>query len=182
MPEHNVEIAAIFDEIANLLEIQGDNPFRIRAYRNAARTIGGLSQDIDSLVKKDADLTRLPGIGDDLATKIKEIVTTGNRGLLQRLHRELPPIITELLKIPGIGPKRVKTLYHDLDVQTVERYHKIKWQVKFFLACFLHIRTLNNRRLSLMVVQDKCNRSDLNQRNVRHYERLIIIHCVISQH
>lgn len=124
MPTHNADITAIFEEIANLLEIQGGNPFRIRAYRNAARTIGGLSQDVNSLIKKDTDLTRLPGIGDDLSAKIKEIVATGNCGLLQRLHKELPPAITELLKIPGIGPKRVKTLYHDLDVQTVEQLYR----------------------------------------------------------
>ena len=124
MPTHNADITAIFEEIANLLEIQGGNPFRIRAYRNAARTIGGLSQNVNSLIKKDKDLTRLPGIGDYLSAKIKEIVATGNCGLLQRLHKELPPAITELLKIPGIGPKRVKTLYHDLDVQTVEQLYR----------------------------------------------------------
>jgi DNA polymerase (family X) len=124
MPKHNADIAAIFEEIANLLEIQGANPFRIRAYRNAARTIGGLSQDVYLLVEKDADLTRLPGIGDDLSAKIKEIVSTNRCSLLQRLHKELPPAIAELLKIPGIGPKRVKMLYHDLDVQTVEQLYR----------------------------------------------------------
>jgi DNA polymerase (family X) len=124
MPKHNADIAAIFEEIANLLEIQGANPFRIRAYRNAARTIGGLSQDVYLLVEKDADLTHLPGIGDDLSAKIKEIVSTNRCSLLQRLHKELPPAIAELLKIPGIGPKRVKMLYHDLDVQTVEQLYR----------------------------------------------------------
>ena len=124
MPKHNADIAAIFEEIANLLKIQGANPFRIRAYRNAARTIGGLSQDVYLLVEKDADLTRLPGIGDDLSAKIKEIVSTNRCSLLQRLHKELPPAIAELLKIPGIGPKRVKMLYHDLDVQTVEQLYR----------------------------------------------------------
>ena len=103
MPTHNADIIAIFEEIANLLEIQGGNPFLIRAYRNAARTISGLSQDVNSLIKKDTDLTRLPGIGNDLSEKIKEIVSTGNCGLLQRLHKELPPAIAEPMEIFGIG-------------------------------------------------------------------------------
>ena len=124
MPIHNADIAAIFEEIADLLEIQGANPFRIRAYRNAARTLGELSQDARILLEKGDDLTRLPGIGDDLAAKIAEIVTTGTCSLLQRLHKELPPAITELLHIPGLGPKRVKALHHDLDVQTVEQLYR----------------------------------------------------------
>ncbi len=76
------------------------------------------------LVERGDDLTRLPGIGSDLAGKINEIVTTGHCSLLDRLRKELPPAITELLKIPGLGPKRVKALYHDLDVQTVEQLHR----------------------------------------------------------
>jgi len=124
MPVHNADIAAVFEEIADLLEIQGANPFRIRAYRNAARIMTELSQDARTLLEKGDDLTRLPGIGDDLAAKIAEIVTTGSCGLLLRLHKELPPAVTELLHIPGLGPKRVKTLYHDLDVQTVEQLYR----------------------------------------------------------
>jgi DNA polymerase (family 10) len=121
MPVHNADIAAIFEELANRLEIQGANPFRIRAYRNAARTLGELPQDARALLKQGENLTRLPGIGDDLAAKVQEIVTSGRCSLLERLRRELPPAVTELLQIPGLGPKRVKALYHDLEVQTVEQ-------------------------------------------------------------
>ncbi len=124
MPKHNADIAAVFEEIADLLEIQGANRFRIRAYRNAARVVGELSQEISRLLEKGEDLTELPGIGDDLAGKIKEIVGSGHCSLLDRLHTELPPAITELLKIPGLGPKRVKALYHDLDVQTLEQLYR----------------------------------------------------------
>ncbi len=124
MPVHNADIAAIFEEIADLLEIQGANPFRIRAYRNAARILGDLPQEARMLVERGDDLTRLPGIGDDLAAKIHEIVTTGHCSLLERLRRELPPAVTELLQIPGLGPKRVKALYHDLEVQTVEQLYR----------------------------------------------------------
>ncbi|MBI5751554.1 MAG: DNA polymerase/3'-5' exonuclease PolX [Hydrogenophilales bacterium] len=124
MPVHNADIAAIFEEIADRLEIQGANPFRIRAYRNAARTLGELPQEARALLEKGENLTRLPGIGDDLAGKIHEIVSTGRCSLLERLRRELPPAVTELLQIPGLGPKRVKALYHDLEVQTVEQLHR----------------------------------------------------------
>jgi DNA polymerase (family X) len=123
MPSHNADIAAIFEEIANLLEIQGANPFRIRAYRNAARTIGELSTEAYAMVGKDEDLTRFPGIGHDLSAKINEIISTGRCALLDRLRTELPPAVTELLKVPGLGPKRVRHLYHDLDVQTVEQLY-----------------------------------------------------------
>ena len=124
MPVHNADIAAIFEEIADRLEIQGANPFRIRAYRNAARTLGELPQEARALLEKDDDLTRLPGIGDDLAAKVREILTTGRSSLLERLRRELPPAVTELLQIPGLGPKRVRTLYHDLEVQTAEQLYR----------------------------------------------------------
>lgn len=124
MPKHNADIAATFEEVADLLEIQGANPFRIRAYRNAARILSELPQEVSRLLEKGEDLTQLPGIGDDLAGKIKEIVDSGHCSLLDRLHTELPPAITELLKIPGLGPKRVKALYHDLDVQTMEQLYR----------------------------------------------------------
>jgi len=124
MPTHNADIAAVFEEIADRLEIQGANPFRIRAYRNAARMLGELPQEARALLDKGEDLTRLPGIGDDLAAKIREIVETGHCSLLDRLRRELPPAVTELLQIPGLGPKRVKALYHDLEVQTVEQLYR----------------------------------------------------------
>jgi len=124
MPIHNADIAAVFEEIADRLEIQGANAFRIRAYRNAARTLGELPQEARALVDKGEDLTRLPGIGDDLAAKVREIAETGHCSLLDRLRRELPPAVTELLQIPGLGPKRVKALYHDLEVETVEQLYR----------------------------------------------------------
>ncbi len=121
MPVHNATIEAIFDEIADLLDIQGANPFRVRAYRNAARTIGDLGTDVKTLMERGTELTEIPGIGEDLAKKIQEIIETGRSEYLERLHKEMPPAITDLLKIPGLGPKRVKVLWHDLDIQTLEQ-------------------------------------------------------------
>jgi DNA polymerase (family 10) len=124
MPVHNADIAAIFEEIAGLLDIQGANPFRVRAYRNAALTLNGLGPEVASMVAKGEDLKELPAIGEDLAAKIREIVETGRCSFLERLHKELPPAITELMNIPGLGPKRVKALWHELDVQTLEQLYR----------------------------------------------------------
>ena len=121
MPIHNADIAAIFEQIAELLEIQGANPFRVRAYHNAARTVGAYGQDLAALVAAGKDVPHLPGIGEDLAAKIKEIATTGRCALLERLRGELPAALTELLRVPGLGPKRVKTLHALLGVDTREQ-------------------------------------------------------------
>jgi DNA polymerase (family 10) len=121
MPVHNADIANVFEEIADLLEIENANPFRVRAYRNAARQLQGMGVPAADMVAKSEDLTELPGIGDDLAAKIQEIVETGKCQFLEKLRKKTPPTITELLKIPGLGPKRVRALYHELDVHTLEQ-------------------------------------------------------------
>ena len=119
MSVHNADIAAIFDEIADLLEIRSDNPFRIRAYRNAARSIGGFGQEFEALVRSGAKLPKLPGIGADLEAKIHEIVATGHCAVLDKLRKQISPAIVELLKIPGLGPRRVQALHRQLGVTTV---------------------------------------------------------------
>ncbi len=121
MSVHNEDIAAIFDEMADLLEIEGANPFRVRAYRNAARSVRSLGRELAEMVAKGEDLTQLPGIGKDLAAKIVEIVQTGKAHALEKLHRELPATLEDLLHIPGLGPKRVKQLYDSLGIETVEQ-------------------------------------------------------------
>ena len=121
MPVHNNDIAAVFEEIADLLEIEQANPFRIRAYRNAARTIQGLSEEVRDLIQEGFDLDQLPGIGEALAEKIVEIVRTGKCQALEKLRQEGGKGLVELLHIPGLGPKRVAILYHELDVQTPQQ-------------------------------------------------------------
>lgn len=121
MPVHNAEIAAVFTEMADLLDLQQANPFRIRAYRNAARMVGEMGREVRAMVERGEDLTELPGIGDDLAGKMREIVDSGTCRALQKLQGELPPAITELLHVPGLGPKRVRMLWHELEVQTPEQ-------------------------------------------------------------
>ncbi len=115
----NPDIARLFDEVADLLEIQEANPFRVRAYRNAARTIRDFPEPLADLVRTGAkDLTEIPGIGDDLAEKITEIVTLGELPLHRQLTRKLPAGLLDLLRIPGLGPKRVKLLYKKLKVKS----------------------------------------------------------------
>ncbi len=121
MPVHNADIAAVFNEIADILEIQGENPFRIRAYRNAARVVGELGKETSELANEGMDLTELPGIGRDLAAKIREILDTGSCAVLKRLRKQVPVSVTQLMRLPGLGPKRVSALWHDLGIQTVEQ-------------------------------------------------------------
>ncbi|HXH07493.1 MAG TPA: DNA polymerase/3'-5' exonuclease PolX [Vicinamibacterales bacterium] len=115
----NIEIARIFEEIADLLDILGENPFRIRAYRNAARTVQALPTPVEVLLAEGRRLDELPGIGKDLAGKITEIVQTGTLPLLRELEARLPPGVVEIMRIPGIGPKRARELYEQLGVRSV---------------------------------------------------------------
>ena len=120
----NREIAAYFKTLADLLEIKGDNPFRIRAYRNAARTIETSGYDFVRLVQEGEDLSKLPDIGERIAQKITEIVTTGKLGKLEELKKQFPPGILDLLRIEGIGPKRARILYEQLGIGSLEDLKK----------------------------------------------------------
>jgi DNA polymerase (family 10) len=120
----NVEIAAIFDEMADLLEINQENPFRIRAYRNAARLLHGLKREIADMLAAGEDLAELPGIGQDLAGKIREVTETGSMEMLKRVHRQLPASIVELLRVPGLGPKRAKLLHDKLSIRSLAELGK----------------------------------------------------------
>jgi len=120
MPVHNSEIAAMFDHVADLLEVQDANPFRVRAYRNAADTIRDQSRSVASMVEEGEDLSELPDIGEDLAGKIGEIVRTGNLPLLDELSEDVPEAIVEATRIPGIGPKRARALFEALDLGSID--------------------------------------------------------------
>jgi DNA polymerase (family 10) len=120
----NKTIADIFTEIADILEIQGENPFRVRSYRNAARTIEDMSRSLESLVKADENLEEIPGIGKSMSEKIREILSTGKCHTLEELRSRIPPSLTELLKLEGLGPKKVKVLYDELAVDSVDRLEK----------------------------------------------------------
>ncbi len=117
----NIDYARVFEEIADLLEIQGANPFRIRAYRNGARTIKTLSQPLESLLAdEEARLEDLPGIGKDLAGKIRELCETGAVERLTKLREEVPASLVQIMHIPGLGPKRARQLWQGLEITTVD--------------------------------------------------------------
>jgi DNA polymerase (family 10) len=120
VPVQNAEIAEMFDQAAELLEIEGQNQFRVRAYRRAARVIENLPQSVKNLIAAGTDLAELPGIGKDLAGKIADIVKTGHFPLLDTLKRKLPGELGEIAALPGLGPKRVKLLHDKLKVTTLD--------------------------------------------------------------
>jgi DNA polymerase (family 10) len=120
----NKAIADVFTQIADILEIQGENPFRIRSYRNAARTIEDMSQSLEALVRAGENLEEIPGIGKSIHEKIREILSTGKCHSLEELRSHVPQGLTELLKLEGLGPKKVKVLYDELSVDSVDRLEK----------------------------------------------------------
>lgn len=125
----NQEVAKIFNDIADLLEIKGENPFRIRAYRRAAQNIEGLTKDVAETPKD--ELIKVPGIGQDLAGKIEEYVKTGRLQFYEDLKKEVPEGLSALLSVPSLGPKTAKLLFERLkikDIETLEqlaREHKL---------------------------------------------------------
>jgi len=121
MPVHNQDIAAIFDEIADLLELEQANPFRIRAYRRAAQTVRAQPQELADRVAGGKPLQKLPGIGKDLEGKILEILDTGRCKALEALKKKVPQGLEDLLHLPGLGPARVRLLHEELGVTSPAR-------------------------------------------------------------
>jgi DNA polymerase (family 10) len=120
----NLEFARVFAEIADLLEIQEANPFRVRAYRNAARTLESLPESVESLLAAGENLAKLPGIGKDLAEKIAELSRTGKLKFLAELEKEVPASLLDIARIPGLGPKRTRQLWKELGVTTLARLER----------------------------------------------------------
>lgn len=114
----NQEIARIFSEMADILEIRGDNPFKIRAYRRASLNIEGLPKGVDLLAPE--ELREIPGIGEELAAKIEEYLRTGQMHAHEKLRGEVPAGLLDLLAIPGLGPKTARLLLDKLGVTSIE--------------------------------------------------------------
>lgn len=119
----NREIAASLDEVADLLEFQGANPFRIRAYRNGARKVKDAAPSMASVVVESgaASLTEIDGIGKDLAEKIAELATSGELAMLDELREQVPPGVLKLMRVPGLGPKKAAAVHKELGIETLDQ-------------------------------------------------------------
>jgi DNA polymerase (family 10) len=137
---NNVAIAETFDLLADLLEFQDANPFRVRAYRNAARTIRDFPEPMEAILASgDRKLTDIAGIGKDMAEKIATLSGTGKLPLLEELQAQVPGTVLALLRIPGLGPKKAAALFRELNVTTLDELraaceeHKVR-DLKGFAA------------------------------------------------
>ncbi len=132
MQGDNRLVEQLFTMMADLLEINGDNPFKIRAYRNATRVIHAFPTEASALIERGEDLSHYPGIGKDLAKKIEEIVRTGHLRVLDSLMQNVSPELVQLMKIAGLGGKRVALLHKKLgveslnDLETAAKSHSIR--------------------------------------------------------
>jgi len=119
---NNAQIADVFDEVADILEFQNANPFRVRAYRNSARTIRDLTEPLAAIAKdSERELTELPAIGKDLAEKITTLLETGNLPMLEELLEKVPKSVLAVMRVPGLGPKKAAALHEQLHITTLDQ-------------------------------------------------------------
>lgn len=116
--------ADCFERIADLLELKGENPFRIRAYRRAALNLRNLTGDLEKMARE-GSLEKIPGVGKDLAGKIREIVETGRLAYLERIRKEVPEILSTLVTVPGVGPKTAKLLHDRFHLKSLDQLEKL---------------------------------------------------------
>ncbi len=156
----NQEVAEIFRQVAALLEIKGDNPYRIRAYQRAAQNIEALTVEVEELAAQ-GKLERIPGIGKDLAQKIKEILATGTLSLYEELKREVPPELLKFLEIPGMGPKKAKLVYETLGIKTLEELEKACLEHRLSQLPGFGLKTEQNILKGLRLLKQKVGRLPL---------------------
>ena len=114
------QVAGILTSIATLLELKGENPFKSRAYLNAARALEGMSEPLDKVIAEER-LAEVKGIGESIQKKICELITTGRLAYYEELKAATPPGLVAMLDIPGLGPKKIKALHDELGIETVEQ-------------------------------------------------------------
>src|SRR5262249_39458575 len=120
LPMDKEQVAEIFVSIATLLELKGENPFKSRAYLNAARALEGMSEPLEKLIAEER-LAEVKGIGESIQKKIVELIKTGKLAYYEELKAATPPGLVAMLDIPGVGPKKIKVLHDELGVETVEQ-------------------------------------------------------------
>ncbi len=160
---NNTQIAEIFENIADLLEVKGDQVFKIRAYQKAARTIERLPEELEDMLKAEKDLQEIPGIGKAISEKISEIVNTGRLEFYEKLQTEVPPGVLAIMQVPGIGPKTAALITKDLGISSVEgleeaiRAGKLsqlpRLGEKTVANILRHIQTLKTKDQRVLLVQ-----------------------------
>ena len=117
----NADIAAAFGNIAKMLDVKGENPFRVRAYQRAELTIGGLPQDVEGVYRTGGReaLKQIPGIGEDLSLKMEEMIATGKMAYLEELKKEIPAGLFDIMQVPGMGPKKTKFVWETFKVTDI---------------------------------------------------------------
>ena len=156
----NQEIAEIFRQIAQILEVKGENVFRVRAYERAARNIEAVPEDIEVFVKEER-LTTIPGIGRDLEEKIKEIVLSGRLKYLEELKKNTPKGLIQMLAIPGIGPKTAKLLYDKLQIQDLVMLERMAQMGKMKDVPGIKEKTVENILRGIELIKKGRSRMDL---------------------
>lgn len=158
----NKEVAEILRKTAKLLEIKGDNPYRIRAYERASQTIESLTKDIEELARE-GKLENLPGIGADLASKIREILKTGTFFLYEELKREIPQTLLTFLEIPGLGPKKVKAIYEKYGITSLEELEKACLEHKIARLPGFGLKTEENILKGIKLFKERTGRKPLGE-------------------
>jgi DNA polymerase (family X) len=139
----NLEIAFIFNQTADLLEIQGANPFRVRAYRRAAMNIEGLADNIETIALN-GTLRNIAGVGEDLANKIEEYIRTGRMEFHEQLKQEIPLGLAKMVEIPSVGPKTAKQIYDQFRIQTIEELEALCKTDKLLCVPGFKQKTIDN--------------------------------------
>ena len=158
----NLEIAKLFNEIADLLEIKDENIFKIRAYRRAAINLESLTEEIEAVAAR-GGLTEIAGIGKDLAAKIAQALETGRIEYLEELRREIPRGVVELMAIPGVGPKTAKLLFDRLQVDSVEKLEALAQKGKLLGLPGIKQKTVENIVKGIQVVKKGRERMPLGR-------------------
>jgi DNA polymerase (family X) len=159
----NAQIADLFDTIADLIELKGGNEFRIRSYRQAARTVRDHPERLEDLVEANEDLSDLPNIGERTADKIREIIETGTCARIEELRKDIPEGLTHLMEIPGLGPRKAKEIYDELGIETLEGLRKACEKGELRALSGMGEKTEQNILKALKTVEASAGRIKLNE-------------------
>ncbi len=159
----NTAVAKVFQDIADLLELKGENPFKIRAYQRAARAIEHLPKEIEIMLEEGEDLQKIPGVGEAIAKKITELMTTAKLEYYEKLRAEFPEGISTLLDIPGVGPKTAMRLTSELGIKTVDELEKAIQEGKVAKLFRLGDKTAENIRHQIQALRRKDQRIPIGE-------------------